>query len=81
MVVNAEKIGGTSTKSSDSRLLPSATLIRKLKLDELVQLINVINSTMSLVGPRPNTCLDVSYYSPIEEHLLSVKPVLQISLQ
>ena len=74
MVVNAEKIGGTSTKSSDSRLLPSATLIRKLKLDELVQLINVINSTMSLVGPRPNTCLDVSYYSPIEEHLLSVKP-------
>lgn len=74
MVVNADKIGGTSTKSSDSRLLPSATLIRKLKLDELVQLINVINSTMSLVGPRPNTCLDVSYYSPIEENLLSVKP-------
>ncbi len=74
MVVNADKMGGTSTKSSDSRLLPMGTFIRKLKLDELVQLFNVINSTMSLVGPRPNTLLDVTYYSSIEENLLSVKP-------
>ena len=74
MVVNADKIGGTSTKNSDSRLLPTGKLIRKLKLDELVQLINVFNSTMSLVGPRPNTVLDVSYYSSIEENLLNVRP-------
>ena len=66
MVLNADKIGGTSTKNSDSRLLPIGKLIRKLKLDELAQLFNVINSTMSLVGPRPNTSLDVSYYSSEE---------------
>ena len=74
MVLNADKIGGTSTKNSDSRLLPIGKLIRKLKLDELAQLFNVINSTMSLVGPRPNTSLDVSYYSSDEMKLLNVKP-------
>ena len=74
MVLNADKLGGTSTKNSDSRLLPIGKLIRKLKLDELAQLFNVINSTMSLVGPRPNTSLDVSYYSSEEMKLLNVKP-------
>lgn len=74
MVLNADKCGGTSTKNSDSRLLPIGKLIRKLKLDEFAQLINVINSSMSLVGPRPNTPLDVSYYSNLEMKLLEVKP-------
>ena len=74
MVINADKIGGTSTKNSDSRLLPIGKLIRKLKLDELAQLINVINSSMSLVGPRPNTPIDVSNYSSLEMKLLDVKP-------
>jgi len=74
MVINADKIGGTSTKNSDNRLLPIGKYIRKFKLDELVQLINVVNFTMSLVGPRPNTPLDVSYYSSEEKNLLKVKP-------
>ena len=74
MVKNADKIGGTSTKNSDSRLLPVGILIRKLKLDELAQLFNVLNSSMSLVGPRPNTPLDVSYYSNEEMNILKVKP-------
>ena len=74
MIINADKIGGTSTKSSDSRLLPVGKLIRKLKLDEFAQLFNILNSSMSLVGPRPNTILDVSYYSKEELELLNVKP-------
>jgi len=74
MIINADKIGGTSTKSSDSRLLPVGKLIRKLKLDELAQLFNILNDSMALVGPRPNTTLDVSYYSNEELKLLEVKP-------
>ena len=74
MILNADKMGGSSTKNSDLRLLPIGKLIRKLKIDELVQLFNVVNFTMSLVGPRPNTPKDVSYYSKEEKELLSVKP-------
>ena len=74
MVINADKIGGTSTSKSDKRLLPFGKLIRKLKLDELTQIINVINGTMSFVGPRPNTPFDVNLYSSQEQRLLSVRP-------
>jgi len=74
MVKNADKIGGTSTKKSDERLLPVGKIIRKLKLDEFTQIINVINGTMSFVGPRPNTPLDVSMYSLKEKELLFIRP-------
>ena len=74
MVVNADKIGGTSTKKSDKRLLPVGKLIRKLKLDELTQILNVINGSMSFVGPRPNTPYDVKLYSQEEQKLLSIRP-------
>tara|TARA_Y100001968_G_scaffold296137_1_gene304127 strand:+ start:166 stop:897 length:732 start_codon:yes stop_codon:yes gene_type:complete len=74
MVINADKIGGTSTSESDKRILPIGKLIRRLKLDEFTQVINVINGTMSFVGPRPNTILDVSYYSNEEKSLLDIKP-------
>lgn len=74
MIINADKIGGTSTKSSDSRLLPVGKFIRKLKLDEFAQLFNVLNSSMSLVGPRPNTVIDVGSYSKEELKILDVKP-------
>ena len=74
MVKNADKIGGTSTKKSDKRLLPIGKIIRKLKLDEFTQIINVINGTMSFVGPRPNTPYDVSMYSIKEKKLLSIRP-------
>ena len=74
MVINADKIGGTSTSNSDKRLLPFGKFIRKLKLDELTQIINVINGTMSFVGPRPNTPFDVNLYSSQEYRLLSARP-------
>ena len=75
MVVNADKIGPISTSSSDPRITPIGHFIRKFKLDEFVQLWNVLIGTMSLVGPRPQIKEHVEdCYTKEEMGLLSVKP-------
>lgn len=74
MVVNAEKLGGPSTADDDPRITKVGKLIRKYKLDELPQLLNVIKGEMSLVGPRPEVQMYVDMFTEEERAILTVKP-------
>lgn len=74
MVVNADKIGGPSTSGDDPRVTKIGAKLRRYKLDELPQLINVLKGEMSFVGPRPEVLDEVKRYTPEEMKLLSVRP-------
>lgn len=75
MVPNAEKLGGPSTSADDPRLTKFGKFLRKHKLDELPQLINVFLGQMSVVGPRPEVPSEVENYDlKTKEIILSVKP-------
>jgi lipopolysaccharide/colanic/teichoic acid biosynthesis glycosyltransferase len=75
MTVNADKSGVTSTSGNDNRITPIGKYIRKFKLDEVSQFINVFLGDMSFVGPRPQVIQHVeNEYTPAEKKLLSVKP-------
>lgn len=74
MVVNADKSGIDSTSTNDNRITFLGHLIRKYKLDELIQLWNVLIGDMSLVGPRPNVKRETDIYTTKERELLTIKP-------
>lgn len=74
MVIDADKIGGPTTSGNDPRVTRSGRFIRKSKLDEISQLINVVRGEMSLVGPRPEVVWKVEKYSQEEKITLELRP-------
>lgn len=74
MVVNAEKLGGSSTADNDPRITSIGFKLRKHKLDELPQLLNVFLGQMSLVGPRPEVKRYTDMFTAEEKAILSVRP-------
>lgn len=74
MRVGADKGSLVTIGGHDPRITRSGYFIRKFKLDELPQLINVFVGDMSLVGPRPEVRHYVDYYTPEQMHVLDVRP-------
>lgn len=73
MVKDADKGDGT-TALNDPRITRAGKILRKLKLDEIPQLINVLNSTMSFIGPRPELLKYTERYEGEEKLILQVRP-------
>lgn len=74
MHVNADKKGLLTIGGKDPRVTTIGFYLRKYKLDELPQLINVIKGEMSFVGPRPEVRQYVNLYSDSHKEVLNVKP-------
>jgi lipopolysaccharide/colanic/teichoic acid biosynthesis glycosyltransferase len=74
MVARADRTGVRSTAGDDRRITRVGHVVRRLKLDELTQLWNVLKGEMSMVGPRPNVPTEVALYSQAERGLLAVRP-------
>jgi len=74
MIVDAESVAGKITGENDFRITRFGIILRKYKLDELPQLINVLNGDMSLVGPRPEVPVYVSMFEKDYREILAVKP-------
>lgn len=74
MQTNAEQKGQLTVGMRDSRITASGYFLRKYKIDELPQLINVLIGEMSFVGPRPEVKKYVDLYNEQQRKVLSVKP-------
>ena len=76
MVVDAASSGVDTTASGDPRITRVGQWLRRTKIDELPQFFNVLLGDMSLIGPRPNVRRECERYTPLERHMLDVRPGL-----
>jgi lipopolysaccharide/colanic/teichoic acid biosynthesis glycosyltransferase len=74
MIPNADLNHVDSTKSNDLRITKIGSIIRRCKIDELPQLLNVIIGDMNIIGPRPNVQREVDIYTSEEMKILNIKP-------
>ena len=74
MFLNSDNKGLLTVGNNDKRITKLGYYLRKNKLDELPQLINVLNGTMSLVGPRPEVRKYVNLYNSEQKSILEIKP-------
>lgn len=74
MVQNADQIGGGTTALNDARITRVGAFLRKTKLDEIANLINIIRGEMSFIGPRPELLRYTNLYIGNEKYIFEVRP-------
>ena len=74
MVQNADQIGGGTTALNDARITRVGAFLRKTKLDEIANLINIIRGEMSFIGPRPELLRYTNLYCGNEKYIFEVRP-------
>ena len=74
MLKNADQIGGGTTALNDPRITRVGQFLRKTKLDETANLLNILRGTMSFIGPRPELLRYTENYSEREKAILMVRP-------
>ena len=74
MVKNADKIGGGTTALNDPRITKVGSVLRRTKMDETANLLNIVRGTMSFVGPRPELLQYTDQYEGKEKEIFEVRP-------